>query len=176
MLRRLFEHTLWGSRFLLVLGVVSSMLMALGAFLLATLDALQLPRYLASYMDPDLTVEARTDLRNRVLTLIVKAVDGYIITAVLIIFALGLYQLVMGRLEVARDSPVASQWLPLADLEDLKGRIANLLLLVLVIEFFQRALLQDVDRPLDLLYLSVGILLIGVTLWLGKRKPPGKGA
>lgn len=173
-LRRSFEHALWGSRFLLVVGVVFSALLALGAFILATVDALMLPGYLRAYVDLGLEAGARATLRDQALTTIVKAVDGYIITAILIIFSLGLYELAMGRLGVAREVSTEPRLLEAGGLDSLKDRIAKLLILVLVIEFFQRALHLEATRALDLLYLAVGIALIGVTLWLGKPGGSGK--
>jgi len=172
-LRRLFEQGLWASRLVMLVAVVASMLMALGAFYMATMDVLRLPAYLAAYTDLHLADEARADLRANAITLIVKAVDGYIITAILIIFSLGLYQFFFAKLRVAGDSEAAPQLLRIGGLDDLKDRIAKLLMLVLVIEFFQRALRVDYQRALELLYLAVGILLIGTTLYVGRLKGSG---
>ncbi|MBJ6760006.1 YqhA family protein [Myxococcaceae bacterium JPH2] len=167
-LRRGFEHVLWGSRFIMLAGVLFSLLMTMSAFFMATVDSLQLPGYLDDYARSDLPTDERSDLRAQLLTLIVKAVDGYIVTAILLIFSLGLYELFMGRLEVARDSQVTPQLLQSSSLEDLKERIAKLLVLVLVIEFFQRAVRLDVNTAKDLLLMATGILLIGATLWIGR--------
>lgn len=172
-LERGFEKVLWASRFVMVGGVVFSALMALGAFYMATVDALTLPALLRAYTGADVGDEERTRLRAKVLTMIVKSMDGYVITAILLIFALGLYEFFIGKLEVARESPLAPRLLHMGGLEDLKERIAKLLVLVLVIEFFQRALLLTFDQPLDLVYLAVGIVLIGLTLFLGRLKGGG---
>ncbi|WNG38678.1 YqhA family protein [Archangium violaceum] len=172
-LERAFESALWASRFVMLGGVTFSTLMALGAFYMATVDALLLPELMWAYSDAALTAEQRSEVRAKALTLIVKSVDGYVITAILIIFSLGLYEFFISKLDVARESPLAPRLLHIGGLEDLKERIAKLLVLVLVIEFFQRALLLRIDRALDLLYLALGIVLIGLTLYLGKLKPRG---
>jgi uncharacterized membrane protein YqhA len=174
-LERAFEKVLWASRFVMLGGVIFSALMALGAFYMATVDALELPGLLRDYTGTEVGDERRTLLRAKALTMIVKSVDGYIITAILLIFSLGLYEFFIGKLESAHESPLAPRLLHMGGLEDLKERIAKLLVLVLVIEFFQRALLLEVDEPLDLVYLAVGIVLIGVTLYLGKLKGGGHG-
>lgn len=175
-LRRLFEQALWASRFIMLAAVVASVLMALGSFYMATLDVLRLPAYLVDYSDLHMAEETRADVRARAITVVVKAMDGYIITAILLIFALGLYQFFFARLAVADDSAVAPRLLRIGGLDDLKDRIAKLLMLVLVIEFFQRALEVDYHHALELLYLAVGILLIGATLYLGKLKGSGSDA
>lgn len=172
-LERAFESALWASRFVMLGGVTFSALMALGAFYMATVDALSLPGLMRDYTALDLTAEQRSEVRAKALTLIVKSVDGYIITAILIIFSLGLYEFFISKLDVARQSPLAPRLLHVGGLEDLKERIAKLLVLVLVIEFFQRALLLRIDQALDLVYLAMGIVLIGLTLYLSKLKPGG---
>lgn len=171
--RQRFERMLWASRWVMVLGVVVCALMALAVFYLALLDALQLPGYLAHYSTAGLVGEARADLRNQVLLTIVKSLDGFLIAAILLIFALGLYELFIGPLSPARSSQVGLRLLHVEGLDDLKRRIANLLLLVLIIEFFQRALRLEYPSANDLLRLAVGILLIGLTLFLGRLRPGG---
>lgn len=169
-LERAFEKALWASRFVMLGGVVFSTLMALAAFYMATVDVFLLPGLLSDYTHAALAETQRNELRAKILTLIVKSVDGYIITAILIIFSLGLYEFFIGKLEAARETSVAPRLLRIGGLEDLKERIAKLLVLVLIIEFFWRALLVSFEHPLDLLYLAVGIALIGATLFLTKHK------
>ncbi len=58
----------------------------------------------------------------------------------LIIFAGGPYELFVRKLEVTERSETALRLLPVRSLAQLKGRIASLILSVLAIGFFQRAL------------------------------------
>jgi hypothetical protein len=55
--------------------------------------------------------------------------------------------------------------------DDLKGRLGRVVLLALVIEFFQQSLRMDYARPIELLYMAGGILLIGVALYLSALRP-----
>ena len=48
----IFERTLWGSRLMMLTGVAFSLLMALGAFYMATIDAVYLLKYLGGYPTP----------------------------------------------------------------------------------------------------------------------------
>jgi len=50
--------------------------------------------------------------------------------------------------------------------DDLKERLGRVVLLALVIEFFQQSLRLDYQRPIDLLYMAVGIVLVGAALYL----------
>lgn len=171
--RRIFQKALWASRYLMLAAVVSSVLLAVADFYMATVDALRLPHYLAIYSDPHLDDATRAEIRAKVLTSLIKALDGYIIAAILIIFPLGLYELFFGKLEVEEGAEVASRLMRIGGLDGLKDRISKLVVLVLVIEFFQRAMQLDYQHPLDLLYFGLGILFIGGALFLSHFKTPG---
>lgn len=64
-----------------------------------------------------------------------------------------------------------------SSLNDLKEKVARLVLLVLVIEFFQRALSLQYERALDLLFFAGGVLLVSAALYLsGLNASPKKPA
>ena len=162
---------MWGSRLIVLVAVVFGLLLALGAFYLATVDVFYFLGYLRQYADLSLAATAREELRAGAITAIVKAVDGYLIAAILLIFALGLYELFVSKLDPAERSGTLPRLLLIRSLDELKERIASLILLVLVIEFFQRALRLEYTTPLDLLYFATGVLLVSGALYLGNRKP-----
>jgi uncharacterized membrane protein YqhA len=87
----------------------------------------------------------------------------------MIIFALGLYELFIGKIEVIENSELASRLLLIRSLDDLKNRLAKVVFLILVVLYFERALEATVDSPLDLLYLAVGVFLIAAALYLTTR-------
>ena len=162
-----FEQMLWQSRLLVLVAVVASTILAAGTFYMATVDVLFLLGGLLSYGSPSLEFAARAALREATVTGIVKAVDVYLIAAILLIFAMGLYELFINQID---SSETAARAMPrlirVTSLDDLKDRIAKLILLVLIIEFFQYALKLTYATPLDLMYLAVGVLLIGGALYL----------
>lgn len=153
--------------------------MAIGAAYLATADVVYFVGLLLQYADPDLASQARDELRTQIITAIVKALDEYLISAVLIVFSLGLYELFVGQIDAAEDSETASRLLYIRSLDDLKDKVARLILLILTIEFFQRTLNLSYDSSLDLLYLAGGVLLISAAFYLlglhGGKKPDEPG-
>ncbi|CAA9443421.1 MAG: hypothetical protein AVDCRST_MAG28-733 [uncultured Rubrobacteraceae bacterium] len=96
-----FERALWGSRFAVLIAVVGSVVLALGAFYLATADVIYWLGYLVSYTDPSSSSAEREVVRANAVTTIVKAVDEYLIAAILLLFALGLYELFIDRIDAA---------------------------------------------------------------------------
>lgn len=151
---------------MVLVAVVAGVFMAVGAAFLATVDAFYLAGLLLRYADPGLPYEARAGLRTEVITALVKVLDVYLISAVLIVFSLGLYELFIRRIEAAEGSETASRLLYVTSLDDLKNKVAKLILLILTIEFFQRALKASYAGPLDLLYLAGSILLISGAFYL----------
>lgn len=179
MARRLeqsFERALWSSRLLVIVAVLVSVLLALAALVLATLDALHTVRLLGRYADPGLGGDERDVLRTDVLTTIVKSLDGYLIAALLLIVAFGLYELFVNRIDPATGSPAARRLLQVRDLEDLKQRVSKLVVLVLAAEFFQQALRLPINGTLELLWLGLGILVVSAALWLSGRYEGGYAA
>lgn len=167
-----FESVLWNSRLMVLVGVVASCVMAFGAIIVASVDVVTLVGTVFTYLLD--TVEDRGELRGKIITLIVKALDGYLIAAILLIVAFGLYELFISRLDAAQSSETAPRLLKIRNLDDLKDRLAKVILLVLAIEFFQRAASIDYQTSLDLLYLGAGMLLVGATIALSSLKPSTK--
>jgi len=166
-LERTFERGLWQSRLLVLLAVIASAALALGTFYMATVDVVLLLGNLLPYASPSLEQSARSALRESTVAGIIKAVDGYLIAVILLVVALGLYELFINKIEPSeRAARMMPRLVQVESLDDLKDRIAKLILLVLIIEFFQYALKLEYASPLDLVYLAVGILFIGGALYL----------
>lgn len=165
------ERILWNSRLMVLVAVAASIIVALAALLMATVDSISVLSKIVSYLDPQLTGSARDGLRTDLITGMVKAIDGYLIAAILLIFGLGLYELFINKIDAAAGAASAAQLLQVRSLDDLKDRLAKVVLLVLIVEFFQYALQLSFNSALDLLYLAIGILLIGGAIYLTKDKP-----
>jgi uncharacterized membrane protein YqhA len=160
-----------------LVAVVSGVMLAVGAACLATVDAVYVIGNLLRYADPGLGYEARDELRVELVTTIVKILDGYLIPAILIVFSLGLYELFVGRVDAAEGSETASRLLYVRSLDDLKNKVVKLILLILAIECFQRALHLRYDSSLELLYRAGGVLLIsGAFYQIGMSADGGKAS
>ncbi len=164
-----FEKALWSSRFLVVIPVVASIVLAVVMFFMATVDVVSVVLNVAHYADPSLGDAARVALRNISVAEVAGIVDGYLFAAILLIFAFGLYELFVGKINIAETSEIASRVLLIQTLDDLKERLATLVFLILVIRYFEFALQLPVQGPLDLLYIAIGVALIAVALYLTKH-------
>jgi len=172
-IEQLFEGALWRSRYIVVFAVIASMAASFAVFFLATADVVYLLQHVSHYLDAGLTQEARAELRNSTLTHVVEVVDGYLLGAVLLIFALGMYELFVSDIDPARSSKASSKILLIEDLDDLKNRLAKVILMILIVKLFEHALKIKVALPLDLLYLGASIALIGLALFLSHAAEKG---
>lgn len=170
LLERFFERVLWDSRLVMLVAVVASLLLAFGTFYLALVDLVYFFGLVLDYGGAG-AAGTRDDVRADAITAIVKVLDGFLISAILIIVALGLYELFVNRIEAARFSEASPRLLQVKGLDDLKERVARLIVLVLLIEFFQRALRLPYDTALDLLYLALGILFVSAAIYLTGLRP-----
>lgn len=165
-LARAFERGLWLVRFLMLVPIVVSILLAASATYLATVDALHVLGQLSSYSAVATGGTVSHGLRATLVSDIMKAIDLYLIAAILVVSALGLYELFIRRLQVVENSEFAYGLLAIRTLDDLKNRLSKVVLLVLIIEFLQQSLGLSYRTPLDILYLAIGIALVGLALYL----------
>ena len=165
MIEKLFENMLWNSRFVVLVAVIASLLTAFAMFYMASVDVYYLVLHLSDYVSPDLIGNARKDFRAETVTHVVEVIDGYLLATVLLIFALGLYELFISKIEQAESSETPSV-LAIHSLDDLKTRLGRVVLMILIVTFFEHAISMDFHGPLDLLALAGGIALIGLTLYL----------
>jgi len=164
-MERIFESALWHSRFIVIVAVIASLVTAFAMFFLASVDAFFLVSHLGEYLSADLVGEARKDFRAETVTHVVEIIDGYLLATVLLIFALGLYELFISKIEQAESSETPSV-LAIHSLDDLKTRLGRVIIMILIVNFFEHAIKMEFHGPLDLLALAGGIALIGLTLYL----------
>jgi len=165
-LEKWFEKTLWNGRFVVVVAVVASMAAATAIFYMATVDVVYLVGHMLHYADPALADEARRLLHDQTITHVVEVVDGYLLATFMLIFALGMYELFVSDIDEARGSKTSSKILVIENLDDLKARLAKVILMILIVTLFEEALNMKISSPLDLLYLGGAIALIGAALFL----------
>jgi uncharacterized membrane protein YqhA len=166
MFERLFERALWNSRFVVIVAVVASMVAAIAVFYITTVDVWYAVAHIAHYADPSLAAEARKTLHDDTVTHIVEVVDGYLLATVMLIFALGLYELFVSDIDEARGSRASSKILVIENLDDLKSRLAKVILMILVVKLFEHAVKMRLESVLELLYLGGSIALVGLALYL----------
>jgi len=166
-LERHIEGLLWNSRLVVMSGVIASVFGAFGLFYIATVDSFYTITHILGYASPALDSAARMALRSETITHVVEIVDGYLLATFLLIFGLGLYELFISKIDQAEQAENASRVLLITSLDDLKGRLAKVVLMILVVRYFEYALEMQFQTAADLLMFAGGITLLGLALYLG---------
>ena len=168
-IEQFFEKLLWSGRFVVVVAVVASMAAAIAIFYIATVDVVYLVGHMLHYADPALAGDVRKAIHDETISHVVEVVDGYLLATFMLIFALGMYELFVSDIDEARGSKASSKILVIESLDDLKTRLAKVILMILIVTLFEEALKMKPASTLDLLYLGGGIALIGLALYLTHR-------
>jgi len=165
MLERLFEGLIWNSRFVVILAVVFGLVGAFILFIVASMDIWNV----ATYVFHTIVTHAHPEkFHADIVAGIIGAVDLYLIAVVMFIFSFGLYELFISDIKAANGKN-GSQLLAINSLDQLKDKIAKVIVMVLVVNFFQKVMHTDFSTPLDMMYFAISITALAVGLYfLGK--------
>ena len=164
LIEEVFETALFNCRFLVLLAVLGSLLAAIMIFLKGAIELVQA----AHAFLPSLTAFQLTPADDKlVLVSIMPAIDYFLFATVLLIFSMGLYELFISEIDPAsRGTKSRPNWLNVRSLDDLKSHMGKVIMMILIVNFFQQAFNITYSAPRDLLYLGGGILLVALSLFL----------
>ncbi len=165
MIEKLFEGAIWNSRFIVLLAVVFGLLGAIILFVVASMDIWGVGVYTFNTI---ITGAHPENFHEDIVAGIIGAVDLYLIAVVMFIFSFGLYELFISDIEAA-EGKNGSKLLAIHSLDQLKDKIAKVIVMVLVVNFFQRVLHTNFTTALEMLYFALSIAALAVGLYfLGK--------
>ena len=117
MLEKIFESTMWKTRFLVVLAVVFGLVGSLILFVVGSMDIWEV----AKYTFETITTGAHPDkFHEDIVSKIIGAVDLYLIAIVMFIFAFGVYELFISKIDHAMGNAKSSKILAIDSLDQLK--------------------------------------------------------
>ncbi|WP_294889746.1 YqhA family protein [Sulfurimonas sp. RIFCSPLOWO2_12_36_12] len=167
MIEKIFENGLWGSRFIVILAVVFGLIGAISLFIVASFDIYDTAKFVFSTYINQAHPE---NFHQDVVGGIIGAVDLYLIGVVMLLFAFGLYELFISDIDPAKDeNGEENSLLAIHSLDQLKDKISKVIVMVLVVGFFQKVGHTQYNGALDMLYFGLSITAVAVGLFfLGK--------
>jgi len=157
-----FENLLWSTRFFVILAVVFSMIGGIALFVVASTDVWHVVTVVFNnYFGHG---EHLKNFHEIIVADLIGAVDLYLIAIVLFIFGFGLYELFISQIDIAKKS-AASKILEIHSLDELKDKLAKVIIMVLIVGFFKRAMNTTYEGPLEMLYLSGAILGLALAFY-----------
>ena len=104
---------------------------------------------------------------KQALVSIIPAIDYFLFATVLLIFSMGFYELFISEIDPAsRGNKTRPNWLNIRTLDDLKSHMGKVVMMILIVNFFQQSFNISYSAPIDLLYLGVAILLVALSLFI----------
>lgn len=164
-MRNLFERVLWSSRLSVMLGVLACIVAAFVIFIMGLKDVIHMLDLIWSYI-----LTGSHEVRNDLVMVVVEILDTFLLGAVLLIFAFGLYELFINNLEVAEKSKAAGKILVISSIDSLKSKLGKVILMMLIIKLFSYFIEMKPQSMLELLYMGVIIVLVALALMLTKDK------
>jgi len=142
------------SKYLALVGVIALLFAAIAAFAWGTLKTLDTISLVVGSLGRDkaITVE------------LIEIVDSFLVATALLIFAVSLYELFIGKLDLP-------EWMLAHDLHDLKAKLSSMIVLVMGVKFLEKIL--DVKDASALLQIGVATALMSAVLiafgYFGKK-------
>ncbi|RMB00261.1 YqhA family protein [Hydrogenothermus marinus] len=161
-IEQVVERILWESRFMIFLAVIASII---GAFILVLVGTYDIIIVLKDSFHAFSSLEHFEGFHKEAVKHIVSAVDVYLIATVLLIFGLGLYELFISKIDAAETNNRASKILVVHTLDQLKDKLAKVIVMVLTVTFFKFAIDFHYENIKTLLFLAVGILAISLSIY-----------
>ena len=160
-----FEKALWSTRFIVLIAVILSIISSITLFLLGGWDIIQ-----ATFLNNPL-FNKNINSNNDILFKIISSVDLFLIGIVLLIFGFGIYELFISEIDFAKGK-FAESTLKINNLDQLKNKIIKVIIIVLIVKFFEKVLKlsHNFTTPHDLLLFSIAILSICIGYYLINRK------
>lgn len=161
MLEKIFEAFLVRSRIITILPVIFGLIGAFVLFFISSYDVIKVLFYTYQYF---FVAGSEVNLHDDVVGLIIGAVDLYLMALVLFIFSFGVYELFISDLEEFKHIK-QSKVLEVHSLDELKDKLAKVIIMVLIVNFFQRVLQMKFDTPTDMSFLAGSILALCIGLY-----------
>ena len=133
MLEKIFENTMWKARLFVLLPVIFGLIGAGILFVVASIDIFNVLSYTLDVYWNGLHPE---NFHEEIVSKIIGAVDLYLIAVVMLIFAFGIYELFISKIDAAEETSAGNNILAIHSLDQLKDKIAKVIVMVLIVSFF----------------------------------------
>ena len=160
-----FEKFLWNFRYITILAVILSIISAFTLIVIGSWDIIEAVIFYNPLFD------ASISSNNELLFKLISAIDLFLIGIVLLIFGFGIYELFVSEIDFA-NSKFTESTLKIRDLDQLKNKIIKVIIIVLIVKFFEKVLKfsENFTTPMDILYFGLSILSICVGYYLINNK------
>ena len=163
-IERFIEGVLWKSRYIVFLAVFFSITAAVSLFVFGSYEII------AAILHENPFSAIHEHGHADLLVQFIGAVDLYLIGIVLLIFGFGVYELFISEIDVARNN-YRITILEIKTLDELKNKIIKVIIMVLIVTFFERVLNMKYDTPIHMLFFAISIFILASGVFMINKQP-----
>ncbi|MDR0467773.1 MAG: YqhA family protein [Campylobacteraceae bacterium] len=157
---KIFEQLLLRVRFITFLAVIFSLLGAIIIFVVASYDVFGALLDTWHHFIIGDSGKSSSKFHDDILSAIIGAIDFYLMALVLLIFSFGIYELFICEIKDAKEKGLSV--LEVHSIDELKDKLAKVIIMVLIVKFFQKVMYIKYETPIDMFYLAGAIFLIAL--------------
>ncbi|MQL69372.1 hypothetical protein Taro_001713 [Colocasia esculenta] len=170
-MEELLEKAIYRCRFFTLLGVLGSLVGSVLCFLKG-----------CAYVATSFMEYFKTG--GKVMSVLIESIDVYLIGTVMLVFGMGLYELFISNLDIAKISSQRSnflglfmlqerpKWLEIQSVNELKTKLGHVIVMALQVGLFDKIQKVAISNPKDLLCFTASILLSSCGLYLLSKLTP----
>ncbi|PZO14107.1 MAG: hypothetical protein DCF25_15250 [Leptolyngbya foveolarum] len=157
-IEHVFETIIWNFRLLVLFPVIFSLLSAVKFFMIGTWD---IWAGLSIRFDP---ADPEGENTYQIVSYVIGGIDYYLIGIVLLIFAFGIYELFISRIDIRFEQEVSI--LQSESLDELKSKLVKVIVVALIVNLFKKMLELEISQASDFVYVALTIFLIAISNYL----------
>ncbi|MGB2472021.1 MAG: YqhA family protein, partial [Flavobacteriaceae bacterium] len=127
------EKLLWNVRYVTLLAVILSIISSIYLMILGSWEIIEAILFYNPLIDSSISEN------NELLFKIISSIDLFLIAIVLLIFGFGIYELFVSEIDFTH-SKFKESTLIIRDLDQLKNKIIKVIIIVLIVKFFEKIL------------------------------------
>jgi len=147
------ENTLWGSRFIVLVPVLVSLLMFI---MLVIWIVLKLYKLIFEFVNHWFT--------EVLLWWIISILDVSLLAVIILIFAWWIYELFVDEIDTDDNHKTKAKILMVKDIDELKEKIWKVIIILLIVWLFKHMLLMEPKTQLEMVYSAWIILIMAIAL------------
>jgi len=161
-IEEIFESILFESRFLILIPVLGIFIASIVVFFKGCVEIVQ---GCWSFVTSFTGFQFNSTDDNGVILHFIPALDNYLFAIVLLIISSGLYELFISEIDpICRTNKTPPKWLSILSWDELKTHIGEVIIMILIVNFFKWSYNFIYKDSIDLLILAGSIILVAIAL------------
>lgn len=162
----ILEGFFWNFKFIILLSSFGFVITSAITLLMGTLETFVVGQlFVDNLLHHGIHFEKA--IYNEILTTTIVVIDDFLLGIVLFIFGVGVYDLFISRLDPAdKQEDIRADWLVFGSIEELKAVLAQVILMIIIVNLLKYVVEVKFTTSLDILYLGITIMLVALAIKL----------